>query len=73
MDALAALAALYRLSDAINGTSTENLEYVLDKQYWEKTFEIQVRRKTSTAIGIPGPWKSKTFKISNYFVYNPDC
>jgi len=73
MDALAALAALHRLSDAINGTSTENLEYVLDKQYWEKTFEIQVRRKTSTAIGIPGPWKSKTFKISNYFVYNPDC
>jgi len=73
MDTLAALAALHRLSDAIKGTSTENLEYILDKQYWDKTFEVQIGNQTGTAIGIPPPWKSKTFKISNYFVYNPNC
>ena len=73
MDALAALAALHRLANAIKGTSTENLEHILDKQYWDKTFEVLIGSQTGSAIGIPPPWKSKTFKISNYFVYNPNC
>ena len=71
MDALAALAALHRLADAIRGCPEDSLEYILERQYWNKSFEAIVNNGHATAIGIPGPWKSEIFKISNYFVYAP--
>jgi len=62
----------FDISNATKGASKENLEHILEREYWNKTFEVQIGNQTGTAIGIPGPWKSKTFKISNYFVYAPD-
>lgn len=74
LDSLSALAALHRLADAIKGTNEENLEYILEKKYWKKTFDYQSNNpETSRRISavMPGTWKSMLFVISNYFVYSP--
>jgi len=73
LDSLSALAALHRLADAIKGTNEENLEYILEKKYWKKTFDYQSNNpETSRRISavMPGTWKSMLFVISNYFVYS---
>ncbi len=71
MDALAALAALHRLAEVIKVLGeSENIQYILQRDYWNPTFNHEVRfgRKTGPDF-LPGPWKSLIFKISNYFVY----
>ncbi|MCH7561138.1 MAG: hypothetical protein IIC67_07210 [Thaumarchaeota archaeon] len=71
MNALAALAALHRLADAIKGSAEEHLELILDKQYWQSTFSYLVDNEETTTLGIPNSWKSEIFRISNYFIYAP--
>ena len=74
LDALAALAALHRLADVISKTDEENLEYILEKQYWRKAFDYQSNdAETSRRIRATTSetWNSILFTISNYFVYSP--
>ena len=74
LDALAALAALHRLADVISKTDEDNLEYILEKQYWRKAFWHQSNdAETSRRIRATTSetWNSMLFTISNYFVYSP--
>lgn len=73
MESLAALAALHRLASVCQTSNEENKKLILQKQYWNLSFNVVslYPQSPSRPNFSEGPWASDLFKIAHYFVYMP--
>jgi len=72
VEILASLASLHRFADVLNRSNEDYRKEILNKQYWQNTFDFPSSYEYESARKFPTAWKSKVFRISNYFIYSPN-